>query len=135
MSGFLSMTDAMTALCFSVVVILAVCVHTYSNNDYLLAAQTSYLQKVAQQILLVSAMKGYFTELINKVELGQEITPILVKIGDLCPPELTCRLYILYNGKLLTFFGYLADPVFGEAKYFVTTSRGMLEVICQVSAK
>jgi hypothetical protein len=135
MSSFLSMTDAMTALCFSVVVILAVCVHTYSNNDYLLAAQTSYLQKVAQQILLVSAMRGYFTELINKVELGQDVTTVLVKIVDLCPSELACRLYVLYNGKLLTFFGHLADPVFGEAKYFITTSRGAMEVICQVSAK
>jgi len=135
MSGILSMTDAMTALCFSVVLILAVYVHTFSNNDYLLAVQISYLQKVAQQILLVSAMKGYVTELITKVELGQETTYVLVKIVNLCPSELACRLYVLYNAKLLTSFGRLADSVFGEAKYFATTSQGVMEIICQVSAK
>jgi len=134
--GMISLTDSIAAL--SLVSILLASTFMQTNpTSRLLTDEIEYCQKVAEQVLLISEMKGYITELtvILKARLSSAET-ILEKIVKLCPSELACKL-TLYdgNGQTVCTTGYLHDTVYGEAKCFISSNKTEATLLCQVSAK
>lgn len=131
--GSLTIVDSASALSFIFILIVATFTHL-NPPTHTLAVEIGYYQKVAEQILLISAMKGYVKELICDLETGRALIPTLTKIAELCPDELACRLCI-YNKaeRILNSFGTLNDSTYGEARYFTTLKQGIAVVVCQVS--
>jgi len=132
--GSLTIVDSASALSFILILLVATFTHV-NPPDHTLAVEIGYYQKVAEQILLISAMKGYVKDLTCDLETGGNLMATLTKMAELCPTELACRL-CLYNksGSILNSFGALNDSTYGEARYFITLKQSEVVVVCQVSA-
>lgn len=131
--GSLTIVDSASALSF--IFILMIVTFTHVNPpDYTLAVEIGYYHKVAEQILLTSAMKGYVKELIYDLETERNLIATLTKMAELCPDELTCRLCVYNSGRILSALGALHDSTYGEARYFITLKQSEVVVVCQVSA-
>lgn len=137
MRGMLTLTDALASICLMSIMLLPLFIQNFASNDYLIATQVSYYQKIADQILMVSAIKGYIREIVDATEMEGNTGELLGKIAQLCPPSLVCRLCLYAeDGFLLSSTGSLHDTIYGEACYYATTSkRGVIRLVCQVSVR
>jgi len=101
-----------------------------------LETKVAYYRKVADQILLSSAMNGYITSLVDSFELGESLGPVLERIVALCPGRLSCRVEVQDSqGSVLCSRGKDPTPPFGESNYFVTSRSGLLRIVCRVGSK
>ncbi len=131
-TGSLTLVDSASALGFIFVLLIASLTHVNPSNNTL-AMEMEYYQKIAEQVLLISVVKGSMKELAEEIESERELTLTLLKMALSCPSELACRLYVYSEGRILGSFGVLHDTIYGEARFFLTLKSGAV-VICQISA-
>jgi len=132
--GSLTIVDSAAALSFMFILLMATFTHV-NSPDHTLAVEIGYYQKIAEQILLISAMKGYVKELVCDLETERNLIATLTKMVELCPSELACRLCICdKSGHILSSIGALHDSTYGEARYFIALKQSEIVVVCQVSA-
>lgn len=132
-AGSLTIIDSASAL--SLTFILVIATFTQANQpNQMLTFEMGYYQKIAEQILLSSAMKDYVKELICDLETDRVPMVTLTKMAEICPDGLACRLCIYQSGRILNSFGALHDSTYGEARYCITLRQGEVVILCQVSA-
>jgi len=135
MRAFFSLIDSLFALFLTILLIFAFCMQNSWNTRLTFESQVVYYKKVAEQILMTSAMKGYVTELIDAFELRYPLKPALEKMLLLSPKRLSCLLEVRNpEGSILCSTGH--EPVLpvGLAEYFASTNLGLLRIVCSVGS-
>ncbi len=136
MRAFLSVVDSIVAFGFAFLLFFALCTRMPQEEQLRLETKVAYYRKVADQILLSSAMNGYITSLVDSFELGESLGPVLERIVALCPGRLSCRVEVQDSqGSVLCSRGKDPTPPFGESNYFVTSRSGLLRIVCRVGSK
>jgi hypothetical protein len=133
MQASLSAIDSIMALTLTLLLLSVFCIQIPREAQLNVEARTAYYQKVADQILLSSAMNGYIKNLIDSFELGETPGPILERMLLLCPGRLTCLLEVEDpQGLILCSKGQTPIPPYGISSYFVTSYLGLLKIVCKV---
>jgi len=135
MRAFLSVVDSIMALTLLFLLLFAFCTQMPQEVRLGSEAKVAYYKKVADQILLTSAMNGYITRLLDSFELGESMGPVLERIVVLCPGRLSCLVEVRNaEGSILCLRG--KDPISpcGESNYFATTYSGLLRITCRVGS-
>jgi len=133
----LTYIDAAAASILTLITIAVVLGPTIFPQEELTTNDICYLQKVASQILRVSMTVGYTNELARLYEIGYPLTPLLIKISQLCPQNLVCslKIYAHETNSPVACIGSIHSTIFGESSIFITTLKGKVDLICQVSRK
>ena len=136
MRAFLSVVDSIMAFTLAFLLLFAFCARMPREAQLSLESKVTYYKKVADQILLTSAMNGYITSLVDSFELGEPMGPVLERILALCPGRLSCRVEAQDSqGSVICSRGMDPDPPSGESTYSVTSRSGMLRIICRVGSR
>jgi hypothetical protein len=136
MRAFLSLVDSIMALALAILLLFAFYTQVPREAQLGLEAKVAYYKKVADQILLTSAMNGYITSLIDSFELGEPMGSVLERIVALCPGRLSCLVEVRDSGgSVLCSRGKDPIPPSGESNYFATTCSGLLRIACRVGSR
>jgi len=136
MRAFLSIIDSFVALSLVLLLLFVFCIQLPRESQLSMEAKTVYYKKVAEQILLTSAMEGYITDLVHHFELGRSLAPVLEKMLTLCPSRLSCLLVVYDSqGLVLCSRGKNPPPPLGLSSYFATTRFGLLTIVCKVGSR
>lgn len=133
MRASLSVVDSIMALTLVLLLLFVFCIQMPREVQLSLEAQVAYYQKVADQILLSSAMNGYIKDLIDSFELGETLDPILGRMLILCPRRLSCLVEVEDpQGLILCSKGQTPISPYGLSNYFATSYQGLLRIVCRV---
>ncbi len=133
MQASLSAIDSIMALTLTLLLLSVLCIQMPREVQLNVEARVAYYQKVADQILLNSAMNGYIKNLVDSFELGEILDPILERMLLLCPKRLTCLLEVESpQGSILCSKGQTPIPPYGVSNYFATSYLGLLKIVCRV---
>jgi len=132
--GSLITTDALASLCLSLILLSTAIYSTSTTVEDLVPTRVAYYQKIADQILLTSAMNGWISKVAEAVETRTDHTDHTSRIASLCPQGLSCQVSVFdQSGIRLSSVGELHDTVYGEARYISVTKGGNVGIVCRVS--
>jgi hypothetical protein len=135
MRAFLSVVDSIMALSLVLFLLLAFCTQIPREEQLNRETKVVYYRKVAEQILLTSAMSGYIMDLVVSFELGESLEPTVKKMLSLCPRRLSCLVEVRDSkGSILHFKGENPISPFGFSYYIATTPQDMLRILCRVGS-
>ena len=136
MRAFLSIIDSIMALTLAILLLYVFCIQMPQGMELGVKAQVAYYRKVADQILLNSAMNGHIKDLIDSFELGEPLEPILGRMLSYCPRRLSCSVEVEDpKGLILCSVGENPTPPFGLSSYYTTSRLGTLGIICRVGSR
>jgi len=126
--------DALASLCVSLLLLSTAIYAANSTAEDMIFTRAAYYQKVADQILLTSAMNGWINMVAEAVELEADPTDHLSRIACLCPDGYSCQILLSdRSGIPLKSMGGLRDTIYGEANYALVTSHQDARIVCRVS--
>lgn len=136
MRAFFSTVDSILALTLALLLLFALCIQMPREEQLSLEAKVAYYEKVAEYVLLSSAMNGYIDAVIESFELGKTLDLDLERMLTLCPGRLSCLIEVRSpEGLALCSRG--KNPISPSAVsiYFAATRLGLLRIICKVGSK
>lgn len=136
MRASLSVVDSVMALSLALLLLLAFCIQIPQEGQLNRETKVVFYRKVAEQVLLTSAMSGYIMDLVVSFELGKSLEPTVNVMLSFCPRRLSCLIEVRDSkGSILYFKGENPPSPFGFSYYIATTSQDMLRILCRVGSK
>lgn len=133
----LTLTDMAAASILTLMIVVSVLVQSLLPGEGLITNEICYRQKVASQILEASMINGCLSKLARLYEAGHGLDSVLNEMSQLCPQNLVCclKIYVSENNGLIACTGSIHDTLYGESSVLITTLRGKMDLICQVSRR
>lgn len=93
-----------------------------------------FLNEVARKMILISYSKGYIHRASELIELNSidSLNTVLNSIASICPKQYKCRIELYLNNDSIANYG-LKSRTYGAAYTLLTTSRGVLKLVVNVS--